>query len=620
MRLTTPGTGIGLVGLVLSLLRISVVTGQSNTGTDGLVRGCDEVADFPLIFAPDFQLRYLADVTDPSTGSGTATFELIRNSGTGWLGLGFTETSWYSTGGVTSGSDQMVIGNSADGVQQWSMFPRGSTSMSGQAVLPQQTITDASFTQNATHTVLRFTKPLTEANTVSVSADGVTRNLLVWAYGAGDAVGAIGDAGGRHIPFEPCVPPPPTAAPSLPAAVDCTQFQSTVDLFNNELVMDYVVTTDGNGTGILKASLTYSGKAWISFGISPLGSLSMIPADAIAGVPGLDVAHNPGKYQMDAKAIKGVRLYPDEQQTLINATLYQDEAMTQMNFTKILVEEGELPLNGTGENTIQWAIGANNNFNFHIRRGIKTLPLRPCTEDDAGTTDDIVIEEIELPDRQKGLWIAHGIFATIAWVGLIPAGIACSMLRNRLPPGRWMKLHLQLNFAGLVLTLLSFFLGVAAQARMTPPGQDPNHFSGVAHTSVGLVITIFCFLQVVNGLYRAPNAKPKEDGTMPKKPLLRVVWEYGHKGFGVVLLAVSWWQVQDGLGLYAFLFDSADPTRLFVLVALFASILVIGTYVYDNYFSGDAEAEPTPPAPSAGEQVSEEPKTEEAPKEASDEK
>jgi hypothetical protein len=194
------------------------------------------------------------------------------------------------------------------------------------------------------------------------------------------------------------------------------------------------------------------------------------------------------------------------------------------------------------------------------------------------------------PDRE--LWTAHGAMAATAWGILVPLAIGSSLIRKLLeaiglPKGSWFQLHRGLNALAAILTIVSFSIAVYT---LSKEGYE-EHFSVDSHHTVGLVIFILTLLQALNGVFR-PHLPPdteelriaavksNDDNTVEEeaqqqrgndnlqtaeprnlvanKSTARVVWEYGHRILGVGLLAMSWWQVQRGLGLFVARFQDAN--------------------------------------------------------------
>jgi hypothetical protein len=199
----------------------------------------------------------------------------------------------------------------------------------------------------------------------------------------------------------------------------------------------------------------------------------------------------------------------------------------------------------------------------------------PTTSDTNGS--GVVTNNSEPPN--KSLWIAHGILMFISWGILLPIGIGCSLVRRLVPGnGTWFMIHRFFNGSAFLLMTAGF--GIAIY-NVQDAGNE--HFSTeVRHRTIGLVIYIFSFLQVVGGIFRPhlPHAQaPKEvepdveaDDTdkpspppepeAPKKSTKRVIFEVCHRTFGFGLLGLSWYNLYLGImslvGFYGSSYDLSD--------------------------------------------------------------
>lgn len=372
------------------------------------------------------------------------------------------------------------------------------------------------------------------------------------------------------------------------APIDCTQFQQSITLEQDSLTMDYVVFQDSSSndgeTTYLKARLTFQGQAWLSLGIAPPGSVSMVPGNAVIGKPDTNEV---GKYNMFSTSLFGVQLFDEEMQTLVDAEIFQNDTVTILNFTKRLVEPDELPIvSDGGMNTFLWAYGFDNNFFSHRGRGAFDLTLQTCTGT-GGVLDNDGFQTVDVGGTQQALWTAHGWFAALAWGLFSPIAIGASLLRSRLPAGPlWFKIHFYLHLMVVGMTLVSFSLAVAAHQQGTPAGKDPKHFTGLVHRSLGLAITILALIQVVAGYFRAPNPKKNDDGSFEPKTQLRVLWEVGHKGLGVALLAMCWYQCSEGVRLYETNFGTTvNYTAIFWGVAGSVAGVIVVLFVWQKVVS-----------------------------------
>ena len=103
----------------------------------------------------------------------------------------------------------------------------------------------------------------------------------------------------------------------------------------------------------------------------------------------------------------------------------------------------------------------------------------------------------------------HGAFYSIAWGTLTPLAIALSLLRGFFPSeGRWFTIHFLLNLASSFYTIVAFAVAVSA-AEKASTEEDPNHFTGRIHRTVGLIIFFgLTFFQVIGGLLRPHLPEP----------------------------------------------------------------------------------------------------------------
>lgn len=376
------------------------------------------------------------------------------------------------------------------------------------------------------------------------------------------------------------------------ATVDCTEFQQSQVLSDN-LVLDYLVTDD-----VLTGRLTLAREAWLSFGVtsSPFGF--MFPANVLIARIDDDVA----KYSMSSRLQSGIVRLDDSRQTLMNATMDQPgDGTTVVTFSKILVEDNEIDIEIDGEasNMFIFAYGTSNVYGQHNTRdrGALRMTLTPCGSGIAAPS----AEAIDGPGDFQDLWTAHGILAAIAWGVLAPLAIASSLLKIFFPKGGlWYKCHFYLNLTTLVLTLISFALAVAAVDKGTQKGASANHFSGVAHRYIGLVITIIIGLQVIGGWCRPNGPQKLDSGVMEEKKPKRFAWEIIHKGAGFGLLAITWWQVHDGISLYSVRFGTTtDYIAIFWGITGSIAGITALLWVYSRFSAEGKDVEAT--AHTAGE-------------------
>ena len=101
---------------------------------------------------------------------------------------------------------------------------------------------------------------------------------------------------------------------------------------------------DAGGVDTITVSLTVPATAWLS--VASTSSGVMVGSEAIIGLPGSGTVK---KYNLNAKNANGVVEMPENQQTLINSNVAQTTVgETTLTYTKILVENGEIEIDGNG--------------------------------------------------------------------------------------------------------------------------------------------------------------------------------------------------------------------------------------------------------------------------------
>ena len=368
---------------------------------------------------------------------------------------------------------------------------------------------------------------------------------------------------------------------------DCSQFRSNPleILTSKELILHAIIDPLND---VLTAELIWNGQGWLALGIGPEGvtTETMLGSQAVIGLPG----------SQQQPSLHGLTYYDDatfvqfDTQSLIDSSIVQTSTMTILNFTIPLEASNRNPISKTDPTLLIWAVGTSNQLGYHAKRGGFTLLPQTCT-----ILNDGVIESQGNSSQQQGggilttntakdyrtLWVVHGICAAIAWAILVPLAIGSSLLRQVIGNvcfpqhvGLWFAFHRALNILAILLTIVAFSVAVYII------GQNPNarHFDMVTHRKVGLAIFILCLLQALNGILRphAPAAavdKPThqeveqdeedrhekaDESHSTEKTSTRIVWEVAHRILGVALLAMAWWQVQDGLKLYSLRYASSD--------------------------------------------------------------
>jgi len=328
--------------------------------------------------------------------------------------------------------------------------------------------------------------------------------------------------------------------------------------------LEYVVNKgDDRAGGSDTVTMIYKvpKESWVSIGFSDNRG-NMVGSEAVVGLPRSGEVK---KYSLTSIIQSGVVPMPEQQQTLIDPSIVQEEGTTTMQFTKILEEADEIQIL-IGPNTFIGAFGFDNSFFMHEARGSFSVDLV-----------DGIMETVET--RKRTLWKAHGWCAALAWGIFSPIAIGAAILRKWLPDGLWLQIHQSLNFLVVLLTLGAFVLGVAAINEETPVGGNSRHFSPnpYPHRLIGLIVFAFVLFQSFSGQFR-PHVPEKDED----KTCIRSSWEIIHRVLGISILAVSWYQVESGIKIYQTLFvDSATnlSATFWGIVGTISGLIALGFLV-----------------------------------------
>jgi hypothetical protein len=167
----------------------------------------------------------------------------------------------------------------------------------------------------------------------------------------------------------------PAQSPTLGAGavdVDCSKYQHTVKL--NDLVsFSYVVRIDDTSSseGTLTVEVVYNGLGYIAMGFSEDGMMDPKSQAVVGEGPGKVT-----KYNLLSKSRSGIR--NAALQTLTNTSFEQTATQTTMSFTKILVEQDEVPVSVIGPTNVIWAVGGSNELGYHAARGTLPMTFETC--------------------------------------------------------------------------------------------------------------------------------------------------------------------------------------------------------------------------------------------------
>ncbi|XP_074296186.1 cytochrome b561, DM13 and DOMON domain-containing protein At5g54830-like [Silene latifolia] len=166
-----------------------------------------------------------------------------------------------------------------------------------------------------------------------------------------------------------------------------------------------------------------------------------------------------------------------------------------------------------------WAMGAKwsndltekNMHSAHSSRHVKVM----LTHGSAETEQDL-----------RPVLTVHGFMMFLAWGILLPGGVMAARYLKNLKGDGWFKIHVYLQYSGLVIVLLGFLFAVAELKGL---------YVTSLHVKLGMTaITLACF-QPINALLR-----PKKPAS-GEPPLRRVIWEYSHviAGRSVIIIGMA---------------------------------------------------------------------------------
>jgi hypothetical protein len=361
--------------------------------------------------------------------------------------------------------------------------------------------------------------------------------------------------------------------------------------------------------GTVTIQLVYEGQAWLGIGRSDDGK--MVGGEAVIGRPEKpNSSSNPGKYLMSSEAFRGVDLM--EAQTLMDATIEQNDTHTVLTYTKFLEETGELSISTTSPETWIWAIGSDNEYpTMHRRDGSFSFVVSPCgSQSSDGSSSGGSTVDVSSTESMYSKWVVHGIFMGIAWGVFVPLAIGASLVRRMLPGKTlWFQIHQALNLLAVLFTMIGMAVAIAAFQE-----ENETHFVDSAHTKAGLAVIVLVMVQAIMGIFKpsAPAAaaaaavidknndldddddSKQEDGNVnnittdqecvdseiTKKSLKRQLWEYKHRTLGAILIGLAWFTSYTGcVEFEEKYFKDAIPLFLGVYCSVTGIVLVAALYV-----------------------------------------
>jgi len=303
----------------------------------------------------------------------------------------------------------------------------------------------------------------------------------------------------------------PTPAPAPPPGSPAGQVGAAADLpLGGAGEADVRLSFRAVGTDSVELTVSLDRRAWLGFGISAGGTVSMNGngqgSDVVVCTEG-----EVRRYWVTSKSV------PSDYLVVPESACTQEGASTTLTFTRKIAAENNRQralLPGTAQQTI-FAYGEDGEASlaFHQGRfGGQAV--------DFGTG---AVEELGRKSAPVQLFL-HLALMSVAWGGLLPFGaVAANRLRDvpGAEKGAWFRLHVGIQSAGWVLQLLGF------GAALWYCQFHARHLAS-AHSWLGLFITAIGVLQPVNAALRPHPTQPKSRG--------RIAFEVVHKGLGWLAL------------------------------------------------------------------------------------
>lgn len=161
-------------------------------------------------------------------------------------------------------------------------------------------------------------------------------------------------------------------------------------------------------------------------------------------------------------------------------------------------------------------------------------PTPTGTSNSDSGDDDVSLISIPLTRSQR-VFVAHGVLLTLAFMVILPLGALQARLSRTFVPGKWWFMaHWILQWpVSSVCIIVGFALAVSEVNRLQSGQLDSTH------KKWGLVLVILYIVQCSYGgvihFYKSAKAT--------KRPLQN----YGHAVLGLLIIALSFWQVYTGL-------------------------------------------------------------------------
>eukprot|EP00612_Vaucheria_litorea_P002058 CAMPEP_0171457126 /NCGR_PEP_ID=MMETSP0945-20130129/3330_1 /TAXON_ID=109269 /ORGANISM="Vaucheria litorea, Strain CCMP2940" /LENGTH=600 /DNA_ID=CAMNT_0011982673 /DNA_START=99 /DNA_END=1899 /DNA_ORIENTATION=+ len=301
----------------------------------------------------------------------------------------------------------------------------------------------------------------------------------------------------------------------LPEFENQQEFDSKLKFYWNVLVegLDYFI----------EAKMVFAGEGWVAWGISSNGKME--GSLSVLALPSTGVA----LYDIEGYSKSDVKIRDDSLQTLVNATVTQENGVTTVDFVKAFVGDvaGDISLSNTETNDFIWAYRNDNFFSEHSEKGSVKMNLGNCT---SGVVATSLINGNKLTDAQ-----IHGLVMSIVWLGIVPFAVLVAHFGKCFK--YWYYVHASLQTVAVILTAIGFYLAVEL------PFVEGDHFS-CTHGKFGLAVVVIIFFQFLSALKRPKKSKPPHDDLPARKR-----WVFMHRLIAAVLIVLAYYTIHEGIEL-----------------------------------------------------------------------
>lgn len=363
----------------------------------------------------------------------------------------------------------------------------------------------------------------------------------------------------------------PTLAPSTSGANSGQCFTTTLVTGTYrcrfEPTSDFIVQWSHDGIDIdfeLQAKTT----GWAAIGFSSSGDMigSYAPLGYCNGGSGAVT-----EYYLGGKSTSALNA---QTVALAGFSCTEASSVTTLRFRRPLYVTNGYSISLDGNTKVIWAYGESDSLSQHSRddRG-KALMNFATGEASVVKEEDYVLQHSVM------MWFGICFFY---FFGILSSRFARNLDGEFLNKPLWFWGHVCCQLLGFMFMAIGFWLGYKQVDQVS----DVKHYdesSSGRHGQLGCAIFTFGVIQVVGGLVR-PHRKDVGD-----QLLVRVIWEYGHKGLGWLILFLGMINVFLGIKKYNEMKEGEENKWIPLQAIWFVFYAIAEIYYWGRkyYFSGN---------------------------------